>query len=266
MATGASTANVAIILIDARLGVLQQSRRHAYIADLLGIPHLLVVVNKMDLVDYDKAVYDDIQAVFADFAQSLHFTSVTYIPASALMGVNIVDKSAHRTPWYEGPTVLEFLETVEISGDRNLTDFATPSRPVIRPNLDYRGFAGQIASGIVKPGDAVKVLPNGQTSTVTHVDIYGGELDEAFAPQSVCLRLADEIDISRGDTLVHADAEPYVEPPPRRHGRVDERHPARHAPLLHDQAHHPSTSAPTWTRCPGASTWRPSRRRAARRS
>lgn len=210
MATGASTANVAIILIDARLGVLQQSKRHATIADLLGIPHLLVVVNKMDLVDYDQSVCEDIMSTFSAFTESLHFTSVTYVPASALMGVNIVEKSTRRTPWYDGPTVLEFLETVEISGDRNLTDFRYPVQTVLRPNLDYRGFAGQVASGIVKVGDAVKVLPNGQTSVVKAIDVYKGSLDQAFPPQSVTLRLEDEIDVSRGDVLVHADAEPYV--------------------------------------------------------
>ena len=210
MATGASTANVAIILIDARLGVLQQSRRHAYIADLLGIPHLLVVVNKMDLVDYDQAVYTDILADFKSFSDGLGFRSVDTIPASALMGINIVEPSPHRTPWYEGPTVLQFLETVEISGDQNLDDFRYPVQTVIRPNLDYRGFAGQVVSGIVRPGDRVKVLPNGQESVVKSIDTYGGALDQAYAPQSVTLRLEDEIDVSRGDMLVPVGDDPFV--------------------------------------------------------
>ena len=210
MATGASTANVALILIDARLGVLQQSRRHAMIGSLLGIPHLLVCVNKMDLVDYDKDIFDTIVADFKQFSDTLDFKSVDFLPISALMGINIVERNPARTPWYDGPTVLEFLETVPIADDINLSDFRYPVQTVIRPNLDYRGFAGQVASGIIKKGDAIKVLPSGKTSTVTHIDMWEGDQDEAFAPQSVTLRLADEIDISRGDLIVHAEDEPYV--------------------------------------------------------
>jgi len=210
MATGASTANVALILIDARLGVLQQSRRHAMIGSLLGIPHLLVCVNKMDLVDYDKDIFDSIVADFKQFSDTLDFKSVDFLPISALMGINIVERNPARTPWYDGPTVLEFLETVPIADDINLSDFRYPVQTVIRPNLDYRGFAGQVASGVVKKGDAIKVLPSGKTSTVTHIDMWEGDQDEAFAPQSVTLRLADEIDISRGDLIVHAEDEPFV--------------------------------------------------------
>jgi bifunctional enzyme CysN/CysC len=210
MATGASTANVALILIDARLGVLQQSRRHAMIGSLLGIPHLLVCVNKMDLVDYDKDIFDSIVADFKSFSDTLDYGSVDFLPISALMGINIVERNPARTPWYDGPTVLEFLETVPIAGDINLSDFRYPVQTVIRPNLDYRGFAGQVASGVVKKGDRIKVLPSGKTSTVTHIDTWDGDNDEAFAPLSVTLRLADEIDISRGDLIVHADDEPYV--------------------------------------------------------
>ncbi len=210
MATGASTANVALILIDARLGVLQQSRRHAMIGSLLGIPHLLVCVNKMDLVDYDKDIFDSIVADFRSFSDTLHYHSVDFVPISALMGINVVEPAPHRTPWYEGPTVLEFLETVPIAGDINLRDFRFPVQTVIRPDLDYRGFAGQVMSGVVSVGDRIKVLPNGQTSTVTHIDTWEGETPEAFAPQSVTLRLADEIDISRGDLVVKAEDEPYI--------------------------------------------------------
>lgn len=202
MATGASTANVALILIDARLGVLEQSRRHGFIAHLLGIPHLLVCVNKMDLVDYSQEEYDAIVAEFAAFTAELSFKTVDFLPISALFGVNIVDAGADKMPWYTGPTVLGFLETVEIRGDINLGEFRFPVQYVIRPDLHYRGFAGQIASGIVRVGDEITVLPSGKTTRVTHIDTYEGELDEAFAPMSIVLRLADEIDISRGDLIV----------------------------------------------------------------
>jgi bifunctional enzyme CysN/CysC len=209
MATGASTANVAIILIDARLGVLQQSRRHAYIASLLGIPHLLVAVNKMDLVDYDEAPFLAIQKEFAAFASELNFKDVTFLPISALMGDNVVEQ-ATSTPWYHGPSVLGFLETVDIQADWNRDQFRYPVQYVIRPHLDYRGFAGQIASGSVKVGDEVMVLPSGKLSRVEGIDIWEDSIDEAYAPMSVTLRLEDEIDISRGDMLVHAgtDVEP----------------------------------------------------------
>jgi len=209
MVTGASTADVAIILIDARLGVLQQSRRHAYIADLLGIPHLAVCVNKMDLVGYDRHVFESIKADFTAFAGNLSFKDVTFFPVSALKGVNIVEKS-ELTPWYEGPHVLQYLETVPISSDRNLEDFRFPVQYVIRPNLNYRGFAAQVASGVVRKGDEIMVLPSGKRSKVKAIDIYDGELEEAFAPQSVTLRLEDEIDCSRGDMIVHPGDMPEV--------------------------------------------------------
>ncbi len=209
MATGASTADVAVILIDARLGVLQQSRRHAYIASLLGIPHLAVCVNKMDLRGYDQAVYEAIKATFADFASRLGFKDVTYVPISALKGDNIVHGSTN-TPWYSGPTLLTHLETVPIAHDRNLRDFRYPVQYVLRPNLDYRAFAGEVASGIVKKGDAVVVLPSGKTTRVKAIDTYEGEVDKAFAPMSVALRLEDEVDVSRGDMLVHATNQPTV--------------------------------------------------------
>jgi sulfate adenylyltransferase large subunit len=202
MATGASTANVALILIDARLGVLEQSRRHGYIAHLLGIPHLLVCVNKMDLVAYDPEVYERIVEEFAAYCGDLSFRTVHFVPISALLGVNIVQRDPEATPFYSGPSVLEFLETVQIQGDTNLDDFRFPVQYVLRPDLHYRGFAGQIASGVVRVGDELTVLPSGKTTRVTHIDTYDGELEEAFAPMSITLRLADEIDISRGDLLV----------------------------------------------------------------
>ncbi len=209
MVTGASTANVALILIDARLGVLQQSRRHAYIADLLGIRRLAVCVNKMDLVGYDRAVFDRIQANFRDFASGLGFTEVTYFPVSALEGDNVVAASEH-TPWYDGPSVLEYLETVPIEQDRNYENFRFPVQVVLRPHLNYRAFAGEVLSGEVAVGDPITVLPSGQTTTVKGIDVYDGELDRAHAGLSVAIRLSDEVDVSRGDMLVKSDDLPRV--------------------------------------------------------
>jgi bifunctional enzyme CysN/CysC/sulfate adenylyltransferase subunit 1 len=202
MATGASTANVAIILIDARLGVLQQSRRHAYIASLLGIPHLLVAVNKMDLKGFDEQVFNDIVKIFDAFAKPLGFKDVTFIPISALGGDNIASRS-ERTPWWKGGTLLEFLETVPIANDRNLENFRFPVQYVLRPDLHYRGFAGEVVSGSVKKGDSVMVLPSRKQTRVVGIDTFDGELETARAPMAVSLRLAEEIDISRGDMLVH---------------------------------------------------------------
>ena len=210
MATGASTADVAIILIDARLGVLVQSRRHATIASLLGIPHLLVVVNKMDLRDYSEDTYNEIKAEFESFSADLGFTDVTFVPASALMGINMVEPSAERTPWYDGPTVLQYLEQVPIAADRNLAQMRFPVQYVLRPNLDYRGFAGQLVSGIVRVGDEVTVMPSGVTSRVKAIDMYEGEIQEAFAPMSVTLRLEDEVDCSRGDVICHTIDTPFT--------------------------------------------------------
>ncbi|MBN2196652.1 MAG: sulfate adenylyltransferase subunit CysN [Polyangiaceae bacterium] len=210
MATGASTADVALILIDARLGVLPQSRRHAFIAALLGIPHLLVCVNKMDLVDFEAPVYDAIRGVFGAFAERLGFKSVTFVPVSATGGDNVVHRS-DRTPWYDGPTVLRLLETVPIAMDRNHDDFRFPVQFVLRPNLDYRAFAGEIASGVVRQGDPILVLPSRRRSVVAAIDTFDGPLESAFAPQSVAIRLADEIDISRGDMLVRPDNPPTMQ-------------------------------------------------------
>jgi bifunctional enzyme CysN/CysC len=209
MVTGASTADVGVILIDARLGVLEQSRRHAYIASLLGIPHLLVAVNKMDLRDYAQATFDAIRAEFRGFVDGLSFHDVTFVPVSALRGENVVEGSPHM-PWYDGPTVLGFLERVPIAEDRNLVDFRYPVQYVLRPNLDYRGFSAQIASGVVKKGDEVMVLPSGKRSRVRAIDGAAGERTEAFAPESVTLRLEDEIDCSRGDMIVHPHNRPRV--------------------------------------------------------
>jgi sulfate adenylyltransferase large subunit len=201
MATGASTANLSIILIDARYGVLPQSRRHAYIAALLGIPHLVVAINKMDLVEFREEVYTAIVKDFRAFAAELNTGEITFIPISALEGDNVVTKSS-RTPWYDGPALLEHLETVPIARDYNLADLRFPVQYVIRPNLDFRGFAGQIASGVIRRGDAVTVLPSGRASRVKSIVTWEGDLSEAFAPMSVTVCLEDEIDISRGDMLV----------------------------------------------------------------
>ncbi len=209
MATGASTADAAIILIDARLGVLQQSRRHATIANLLGIPNLLVAINKMDLVEFDQARYQAIVAEFTEFTRKLAFASVDYFPISALEGDNVVVRSA-RTPWYVGPTLLERLEAMDVpttSGDQRLI---FPVQLVSRPDLHFRGYAGTIAAGRVRPGDAIKVLPSGKTTKVTRIVSWDGDLLEAFAPMSVTLALADEIDISRGDVITQVENDLHV--------------------------------------------------------
>jgi sulfate adenylyltransferase large subunit len=212
MATGASTANLAIILIDARYGVLPQSRRHAFLAALLGIPHLVVAVNKMDLMEFREEVFNTICEDFRAFAAQIDHqidarggnqvdaADIVYIPISALDGDNVVNRSK-RTPWYSGPPLLEHLETVPIARDINLTDLRFPVQYVIRPNLDFRGFAGQLASGVVRRGDAITVLPSGRTSRVKSIVTREGELEEAFAPMSVTVCLEDEIDVSRGDML-----------------------------------------------------------------
>jgi bifunctional enzyme CysN/CysC len=201
MVTGASTAHLAIILIDARKGVLTQSRRHGYIASLLGIPHLVVAVNKMDLVDWKQEIFDEIVADYTDFCDNLNIDDITFIPISALTGDNVVDLSTNM-PWYEGRSVLHHLETVTLAGDRNLEDFRFPVQYVVRPHLDFRGFAGRIVSGTIKPGDEIIAYPSGHGSKVKSIVTYDGELEEAFESQSVVLTLEDEIDISRGDMIV----------------------------------------------------------------
>jgi bifunctional enzyme CysN/CysC len=211
MVTGASTANVAIILIDARYGVLEQSRRHGFIGSLLGIPHLAVCVNKMDLVGYDPKVFEQIGRDFRAVCDGLSFKDVAFFPVSALEGVNVVTRGAEVTPWYDGPTLLEYLESVPVTADRNLESFRFPVQYVIRPNLDYRGFAGEVVSGAVKKDDAIVVLPSGRRSRIKSIDTFDGSLDEAFTPQSVVLRLEDEIDVSRGDMIVRPEDLPGVD-------------------------------------------------------
>lgn len=202
MITGGSTANLAIILVDARTGVITQTRRHTYLVSLLGIKHVVLAVNKMDLVDFDKQVFDKIVSDYKAFVSSLNIPDITYIPLSALDGDNVVDKSG-RTPWYDGPSLLDFLETVPIDQDRNFEDFRYPVQYVLRPNLDFRGFCGKVSSGIIRKGDTVMALPSRKTSKVKSIVTYDGELDYAFPPQCVTITLEDEIDVSRGEMLVH---------------------------------------------------------------
>jgi sulfate adenylyltransferase subunit 1 len=211
MVTGASTADLAIVLVDARTGVVEQTKRHAFIASLLGIPHLVVAVNKMDLVGYDEAVFDAIVADFTEFAGRLDVRDLAFIPMSALHGDNVVDRSAEMG-WYTGLPLLEHLETVEIAADRNLDELRFPVQYVVRDHAsDYRGYAGRIASGVVRPGDEVLVLPGGQSTTVESIDTLDGPLDEAVPPLSVTLRLTDDLDVSRGDLICGPADRPSLE-------------------------------------------------------
>ena len=211
MVTGASTADLAIVLIDARKGVLEQSRRHAFIASLLRIPHLVLAVNKMDLVDYDQERFDEIVAEFTSFAAKLDVSDLTFIPISALNGDNVVTRSPNME-WYDGASLLHHLETVHIASDRNLIDARFPVQYVLRPQTDefhdYRGYAGQVAAGVFKPGDEVVVLPSGFSSRIAAIDSFDGPVDEAFAPMSLTIRLADEIDVSRGDMISRPQNQP----------------------------------------------------------
>ncbi len=213
MVTGASTADLAIVLIDARKGVVAQSKRHAFISSLLGIPHMVVCVNKMDLVDFDEGVFDAIVEDFDRFAARLEMPDVTFIPISALLGDNVVDRS-EAMPWYQGPPLLYHLEHVHIASDRNLIDVRFPVQWVIRPPAtamaDYRAYAGQVAGGVIRPGDEVVVLPSGQHTTVAAIDTFEGPVQEAFPPMSVALRLADDIDVGRGSTIVRTQNQPSV--------------------------------------------------------
>jgi sulfate adenylyltransferase subunit 1 len=213
MVTGASTAELAVVLIDARKGVLEQTRRHATIAALLRVPHVVLAVNKMDLVDFDQNVFEQISKEFSDYVRGLGVPDVVAIPVSALGGDNIVDAST-STPWYDGPTLLAHLETVPVERDPLTEPFRFPVQYVIRPRTpdfpDYRGYAGRIESGWVCVGDTVSVQPSGATSTVTGIDTFDGELTRAYAPRSVTLRLADDVDISRGDLLAGAEGTPTV--------------------------------------------------------
>ena len=213
MVTGASTADLALILVDARKGIIEQSRRHAFLASLLGVPHLVLCVNKMDLVDYDQAVFERIKAEFRDFAAKLDVHDLAFIPMSALNGDNVVERS-DNTPWYEGSSLLHHLEEVHIASDRNLIDCRFPVQYVIRPrddkHHDYRGYAGQVASGTYKLGDDVVVLPSGFTSTIASIDTADGPVDEAVPPMSVTIRLADDLDVSRGDMICRPNNRPQV--------------------------------------------------------
>ncbi|MFM8238595.1 MAG: sulfate adenylyltransferase subunit 1 [Actinomycetota bacterium] len=204
MVTGASTADLAMILVDARNGIVEQSRRHAFLASLLGIPHLVLCVNKMDLVDYDQAVFDRLRDEFRDFAAKLDVHDLSFVPVSALLGDNVVERSANM-PWYEGASLLHHLEDVHIASDRNLIDCRFPVQYVIRPRddrfHDYRGYAGQVASGTYRVGDEIVVLPSGFTSTIASIDTADGPVEEATPPMSVTIRLADELDVSRGDMI-----------------------------------------------------------------
>ena len=213
MVTGASTANLSIILIDARKGVVEQTRRHAIIASLLRIPHLVVCVNKMDLVDWSEDTFNTIRADFGVFASNLDVPDVRFLPISALLGDNVVDRS-HNMDWYNGPPLLQLLEDVHIDRDVDLAHARFPVQTVIRPQTDewhdFRGYAGRVAGGVFRPGDSVTVLPSGQTSHVKSIDTFDGPLSEAYAPQSVTLTLEDERDIGRGDMIVGAGERPQV--------------------------------------------------------
>ncbi|MBN2729727.1 MAG: sulfate adenylyltransferase subunit CysN [Bacteroidales bacterium] len=213
MVTGASTANLAIILVDARKGILEQTRRHSFIASLLKIPHVVFCINKMDLVDYSKEVYDNILSDFKHFSSKLEVQDIRFVPISALKGDNVVNRSENMD-WYHGPTLLYLLETIHIASDHDLVNCRFPVQYVVRPFSDeyhdYRGYAGKIAGGIFKPGDKVMALPSGFTSTIKQIDTYDGPLDEAYPPMSATILLEDEIDISRGDMLVRENNVPQI--------------------------------------------------------
>lgn len=210
MVTGASTANLAIILIDARYGVITQTKRHTFLVSLLGIKHIVVAINKMDLMNFSQEVFDKIRADYESFVIQLDIPDVNFIPISALKGDNVVDRS-EKMPWYKGGSMLEFLENVRITSDRNFTDLRYPVQFVLRPDIAFRGFSASVASGIISKGDEILVLPSLKTSKVKSIVTYDKELDHAFPPQSVTVTLEDEIDISRGDMLVHPDNQPRME-------------------------------------------------------
>ncbi len=213
MVTGASTADLALILVDARKGIVEQSRRHAFITSLLRIPHLVLCVNKMDLVGYDRDAFAAIKDEFREFATRLEVTDLTFIPISALHGDNVVDRSANMA-WYEGASLLHHLEEVHIASDRNLIDVRFPVQYVIRPrndsHHDFRGYAGSVAGGVLKPGDVVVVLPSGFTTTIAGIDAFEGPLEEAFPPMAVTVRLADDLDVGRGDMICRPHNRPTV--------------------------------------------------------
>jgi len=213
MVTGASTANLAIILVDARNGILEQTKRHAYIASLLQIPHVVIAVNKMDLVDYSEEVFEKIRKEFLSYASKLAIKDIRFVPISALKGDNVVKRSENMG-WYYGPTLMYILENIHIGSDYNHVDFRFPVQYVIKPQIDgyrdYRAYAGRMSSGIIRVGDKIKVLPSGFTSVIKSIDFYGEHLDYAYAPQSVAMTLEDEIDISRGDMIVRENNVPHI--------------------------------------------------------
>jgi len=213
MVTGASTANLAIILVDARNGVVEQTHRHIFIASLLGIPHFMICINKMDLVDFKEEVYNKIKNEIKDFVTKLNVKDIYFIPISALLGDNVVDESENMD-WYKGPTLLYLLENIHIGSDENLIDCRFPVQYIIRPRddkfHDYRGYAGKIESGVFKPGDKVDVLPSGFTTTIKSIENQNGKVDEAFPPMSVSIQLEDDLDISRGDMIVRENNIPTI--------------------------------------------------------
>lgn len=214
MVTGASTANLAILLVDARHGVIEQTKRHAFIASLLQIPHIAVCINKMDLVNYDKEAYEKIKSDFQRFSSKLEIKDVHFIPISALHGDNVVDRS-NKMDWYEGSTLMHLLENIHIGSDHNHVDCRFPIQFVIRPQSreypDYRGYSGRVEGGVFKEGDEITVLPSGFTSKIKSIDTFNGPIKEAFSPMSVCMTLEDDIDISRGDMLVRENNQPTAE-------------------------------------------------------
>ncbi len=244
MVTGASTANLALLLVDARKGVIEQTRRHAFLASLLRVPHMVLCVNKMDLVDFDESIYEKIKDDFRAFAAKLEIGDLAAIPISALGGDNIVSRSPN-TPWYEGTSLLHHLEELHIASDRNLIDVRFPVQWVVRPRSeelhDYRGYAGVVAGGVLKPGDDVIVLPSGLTTRIEGIDTFDGPVEEAFAPMSVTVRLADDLDVSRGDMIARPQNQPIVgqdlelmvswmvDAPLRRRARLGVKHTTRSA-------------------------------------
>src|SRR4051812_6021819 len=211
MVTGASTADLGLVLVDARQGLTEQSRRHAVILSLLRVPHLVLAVNKMDLVDYDEAIYESIHKEFASFATKLNIPDLEVIPISALKGDNVVTRS-DSMPWYTGPTLMHHLEHVHVASDRDLVDARFAVQYVVRPKSDefhdYRGYAGSIAGGVLKPGDEVLVLPSGMTSKIEGIDMFDKQIDEAYPPMSVTVRLQDDVDVSRGDMIARVKNAP----------------------------------------------------------
>jgi sulfate adenylyltransferase subunit 1 len=214
MVTGASTANLAIILVDVRHGIIEQTKRHALIASLLGIPHVVICVNKMDLADFDQKAFEKVRAEFEKFSTRINIKDVRYIPISALMGDNVVDRSV-KMPWYQGPTLMYLLETIHISNDNNHIDARFPVQHVIRPHSkdyhDYRGYAGRVAGGVFKVGDEVVALPSGFSSKITSIELDGVQLEEAYSPMSISMTLADNIDIGRGDMIAKKNNVPRQE-------------------------------------------------------